>query len=176
LRNNQSRESLSIRVQWLNGIPMAAVFSSFFGASKRNSQETASWLIGLGGYRGPQSVVLSVARIGEVLSAKAGVFVFASRDGRGWRALYVGETSDLNARARAHEILPEAILLGATHVHTAQVQEAPARCAIAEKLIFEHGPPLNAADAPLLPELIAEGIAKPLPIVDFKPRKLAATI
>lgn len=120
----------------------------------------ATWLTSIGGFRGPQAASLEIYRLGEALPPGPGVFLIAGHCARRWQAIYVGETSDLQSRAPGHETLPEAILLGATHIHVARVSDANLRRSLAERLVFMYGPTMNAAGAPTLAELIAAG--KPL--------------
>lgn len=117
----------------------------------------AAWLTALGGYLGPKSVSMKIYRIGEPLPACPGVFLFAGVNQRHWQAVFVGETADIRSRASGHEALPEALILGATHAHVIQMDDASLRQSTAERLIFMYGPPLNAAGAPTLSELIAAG-------------------
>ena len=128
----------------------------------------ASWLTSLAGINGPQTIPLRIWRIGEALPPGAGVFLFASHSDRKWNCLFAGETLDLRSRVTAHEILPEALLLGATHIHAARVNDYQARQYIAERLIFMYGPELNASDAPTLVDLIAQG--RPIPPEPEQPR------
>lgn len=111
----------------------------------------------IGGFRGPQALHMDIYRLGESLPPGPGVFVFAGHNSRRWTAIYVGETSDIRSRTPGHETLPEALLLGATHVHIARIADANTRRSAAERLVFMYGPPMNAAGAPTLAELIAAG-------------------
>lgn len=130
---------------------IAALFQS---PSPRNR---AAWMTSIGGFRGPQALQMDIYRLGEALPSGPGVFIFAGHNSRRWTALYAGETTDLRTRAPGHETMPEALLLGATHVHVARIDDANARRSAAERLVFMYGPPMNAASAPLLSELIASG-------------------
>ena len=57
--------------------------------------------------------------VDEGFSSAPGNYIFAMRaTNGGWRALYVGQTSDLGARLTdAHEKKRCAVRLGATHIH-----------------------------------------------------------
>ena len=120
-------------------------------------RQSAAWLTSIGGFRGPQSVPMDIYRLGEALPHGPGVFLFAGHNSRRWQAIYVGETSDLHSRTPGHETLPEAILLGATHVHIVRVPDPNMRRSMAERLVFMYGPAMNAAGAPTLAEIIASG-------------------
>lgn len=117
----------------------------------------AAWLTSIGGFRGPQSIQMDIYRLGESLPPGPGVFLFAGHTSSRWYAVYAGETSDLQSRTPGHETLPEALLLGATHVHLARVPDPNMRRSIAERLVFMYGPAMNAAGAPMLSELISSG-------------------
>lgn len=121
------------------------------------ARATASWLTSMGGFRGPQALPMEIYRLGEALPSGPGVFLFAGHSARRWQAIYAGETNDLRSRAPGHETLPEAILLGATHIHLARVLDPNVRRSLAERLVFMYGPAMNAAGAPTLAELIAAG-------------------
>jgi hypothetical protein len=124
----------------------------------------------IGGFRGPQALQMDIYRLGEALPPGPGVFVFAGHNSRRWSAIYAGETSDLRSRAPGHETLPEALLLGATHVHVARMADPNARRSAAERLVFMYGPPMNAAGAPMLSELIAAGQSPDPGPADHAPR------
>ena len=130
--------------------------TDYFEESGR-SRGKAAWMTSIGGFRGPQALQMDIYRLGEALPPGPGVFIFASHNSRRWSAIYAGETSDLRSRAPGHETLPEALLLGATHVHVARIADANARRSTAERLVFMYGPPMNAAGAPILSELVAAG-------------------
>jgi hypothetical protein len=138
---------------------ISAVRGWFGHAAQPRGQ--ASWLTSLGGFSGPQGIAMSIYRLGESLPPGPGVFLFAGRANRRWQCVYVGETADLRSRVPGHEALPEALLLGATHVHVLKDGDPASRRATADRLIFMYGPMLNAAAAPLLNELVAAGA--PLP-------------
>jgi hypothetical protein len=97
---------------------------------------------------------MDIYRLGEGLPRGPGTFLVAGRQSNRWHCLYAGETADLRSRVPGHEALPEALLLGATHVHILREGESLDRRAVADRLIFMYGPVLNAAAAPLLSELI----------------------
>jgi hypothetical protein len=116
----------------------------------------------IGGFRGPQSIHMEIYRLGDALPPGPGVYLFAGHNTRRWAAIYVGETSDLRSRVPGHEALPEALLLGATHIHLARIEDPVLRRSAAERLVFMYGPTMNAAGAPTLSELISAG-AQPSP-------------
>ena len=60
-----------------------------------------------------------------------------------WRPLYIGQTQDFSARIPTHPSWPEAVRLGATHVHARVELEAKQRALIERALIDAYHPPLN---------------------------------
>ena len=78
-----------------------------------------------------------------------GVYVFAgmSKDGRWWRAKYVGQTKSFSKRLGAgkisHEHWQEAFRQGATHIHARVVQNEIERRSLELMLIDTYNPPLN---------------------------------
>jgi hypothetical protein len=106
---------------------------------------------------------MDIYRLGEALPPVPGVYLFAGQANRRWTCLFVGETTDLRSRTTAHEALPEALLLGATHVHAAAISGGSDRQYLAERLVFMCGPELNASDAPTLSDLIGSAPAAPPP-------------
>ncbi|HAH09932.1 MAG TPA: hypothetical protein DCL48_07515 [Alphaproteobacteria bacterium] len=102
--------------------------------------------------------MMDVLRLGERLPSRPGVFLYAAHNERHWTCLFVGETKDLRSRSGSHECLPEALLLGATHVHYVIMSDKGERLATAERLIFMHGPVLNAIEGPGLNELVQQGV------------------
>ena len=78
----------------------------------------------------------------------AGLYVFAvqelgDQETLVWSALYVGQTDSLKSRLPTHEKWPEAVQLGATHVHARVEPEAKQRALIEQALIDACQPPLN---------------------------------
>ena len=74
----------------------------------------------------------------------SGIYVMAGKslDGR-WRALYIGQASPFGQRLRGHERWPEAVRLGATHVHAMAVGSQADRDRIERELIRLYSPVLN---------------------------------
>ena len=74
------------------------------------------------------------------------VFAYACSDWRGsefWHALYGGQTYSLADRLPSHERWPEAVQLGATHIHARAESDEGTRLWIEEQLIEIFQPPLN---------------------------------
>jgi hypothetical protein len=149
------------------------VLSRWFGPAPAPRAQ-AAWLVSLGGFQGPQSVAMDIYRLGEGLPRGPGTFLVAGRQNNRWQSLYVGETADLRSRVPGHEALPEALLLGATHVHILREGESLDRRAAADRLIFMYGPVLNAAAAPLLSELIQAPPTAPTQEPERQPRLAVA--
>ncbi len=110
-----------------------------------NPPHTGTW-VGKSG----ETYLMHNFPLGQHFRANAGVYVFMRPGGAGrWYAVYVGETSDLNARIgeglASHHKIKEALGLGATHV---SVLEMP-RHRDADRLAIESDlrqglkPPLN---------------------------------
>lgn len=154
---------------------LTRLFGRLFAASETSpgTRSQASWLTSIGGFRGPQAITMDIYRLGDQLPSGPGVFLFAAHNSRRWNAVFVGETSDLRSRVPGHETLPEALLLGVTHVHIAKLTDPIARRSAAERLVFMYGPAMNAAGAPTLRELIASG-QRPEPAAPETPRLAVA--
>jgi len=60
-----------------------------------------------------------------------------------WVLLYVGQAEDLADRLSTHERWPEAVELGATHIHAMAVSMATDRNSIEQELIRAYQPQLN---------------------------------
>jgi len=60
-----------------------------------------------------------------------------------WILLYVGQTDDLADRLSTHERWPEAVQLGATHVHARAVPQVANRDLIEQELIRVYQPRMN---------------------------------
>lgn len=74
----------------------------------------------------------------------AGLYIFACRtDETHWRALYVGQTDDFSSRIPSHERWPEAVRLGATHVHATVVSQQADRNLLEAMLIQNLQPQMN---------------------------------
>lgn len=81
-------------------------------------------------------------------SAIAGLYVFAggSRDYQGivrWRPYLLGETPDFSSCIPTHHSWPEALSLGASHVHVMAEPDPDTRKRILKELIDKFQPPLN---------------------------------
>ncbi len=75
--------------------------------------------------------------------ALPGIYIFCGFASDGWVAYYIGQTDDFKVRIPSHEVWPEAVRLGATHVHARVVQEQANRDSIEAELIRAFQPPLN---------------------------------
>lgn len=117
------------------------------GKGPKHSQ--AQWWTGSAGARGPQSIAFAVRRLGVRLPHAAGLFIICARqeDG-GWKPLLAGETQDLATRVRSHELMPEFLLLGASHVHFALTRaERAERIVLAGQIVHAYDPQLNRPGA-----------------------------
>lgn len=77
-----------------------------------------------------------------------GLYVFAAPASGGpadhpWRAVYVGQTTSFASRLPTHENWPEAVQLGATHIHARREDEEDMREAIERRLVEALQPPMN---------------------------------
>lgn len=77
-----------------------------------------------------------------------GLYVFAGleEDWQGqsqWLAMYIGRCQAFSKRLPNHEKWPEAVLLGATHIHAMVETNAFRRKSLEEDLIEEYQPYLN---------------------------------
>ena len=74
-----------------------------------------------------------------------GVYIFArfNASTRLWYAVYIGETVSFANRLPGHERGEEAVLAGATHVHSRVVREERMRVALQDRLIEYFQPELN---------------------------------
>ena len=74
----------------------------------------------------------------------AGIYIFAGLNSVGrWEALYIGSTESLAERLPNHEKWPEAVRLGATHIHARVESQVATRQAIERILIQNYRPHLN---------------------------------
>ena len=74
----------------------------------------------------------------------AGLYIFAGLNSEGrWLALYIGSTESLAERLPNHPKWPEAVRLGATHIHARVEQHKETRLALEQELIQACQPPLN---------------------------------
>ena len=74
----------------------------------------------------------------------AGLYIFCYATSNGnWTALYIGQTNDFSTRLPNHERLPEAIRLGATHIHAVVVPSQKDRNDLEQKLIYHIQPRMN---------------------------------
>lgn len=72
----------------------------------------------------------------------------ATQDGGGWTPLLVGETQDLATRVPSHELMPEALLLSASHVHFLRCRLGRSeRIALAGQIVHAYDPVLNQPGA-----------------------------
>ena len=74
-----------------------------------------------------------------------GNYIFAGVVGGYWRAMYIGESSDLGHRLTEwHEKRADAIGRGATHIHAHRNYDGPQERRAEERdLILAHHPPCN---------------------------------
>lgn len=81
-------------------------------------------------------------------SAVPGLYVFAFR-GKGligidrWHAVYAGKTKNFANRIPTHEDWPEAVRLGATHVHCLIEFDVGKRAAMEREIVEHYQPLLN---------------------------------
>ena len=90
----------------------------------------------------------TIYEMGGLWKAVGGVFIFAgpgTEPGK-WKAYYVGTCDSFKDRCPNHEQWPEALQLGATHVHARVVSLQLDRDSIEKELILEYQPPLNTDD------------------------------
>jgi len=74
----------------------------------------------------------------------AGLYIFAyPTNDTHWTALYVGKADDFSDRIPSHERWPEAVQLGATHVHALVVPLEANRDNWEQMLIRHLQPPMN---------------------------------
>jgi excinuclease UvrABC nuclease subunit len=75
----------------------------------------------------------------------AGIYIFAGvTQQKLWAPLYIGQAASLSNRLSGHEKWPQALRLGATHVHAMAVQRQADRDQIEEHLIKRWQPTLNS--------------------------------
>lgn len=73
-----------------------------------------------------------------------GVYMFCGLNARNqWITLYVGQAESLAVRLPTHERWPEAVRLGATHIHALVERRAANRDIIEKALIQAYQPRLN---------------------------------
>ena len=107
-------------------------------ASRILLPQTATWL----GY------TFNVYRHDGDWNAVGGIYVFAGvrilpADIRRWHPLYIGKSQDFVKYLPTHRKWPEAVRLGATHVHTLVIADENTRKAIEQELIRAYRPVLN---------------------------------
>ncbi len=103
-----------------------------------------AWPLSLVGMDGPQLLRFNIMGIGETAPRKAGIFIYARRLNKDWRALYIGESANLCTRLSFNEIAADALLSGATDIHIMQLDaDASTRRNLAERLIATNRPSLN---------------------------------
>lgn len=74
----------------------------------------------------------------------AGIYIFTGVNQQNkWVALYIGQASSLAERLATHERWPEAVKLGATHIHARVVTHQAERDALEKQLIQAYQPRLN---------------------------------
>ncbi len=103
-----------------------------------------AWPLSLVGIDGPQLIRFNIMGIGETAPRKAGIFIYARRVNKDWRAIYIGESANLCTRLSFNEIAADALLSGATDIHIMQLfADATTRRDLAERLIATNRPLLN---------------------------------
>lgn len=114
---------------------------------------------------GPRELNFKIYPLGSAAPREPGVFIYATRTATGdWRALYIGETSDLRARLAFNEIVADAILFGATDVHILTMRETPEyRREVVDQLVATNAPPLNGDERKHVMELLASTDEAPPP-------------
>lgn len=74
----------------------------------------------------------------------AGIYIFTGLNTKNlWVALYIGQTNSFANRLPSHERWPEAVRLGATHIHAMAVARQGDRDIIESRLIQDFQPPMN---------------------------------
>ena len=73
----------------------------------------------------------------------AGLYIFAYVVGASWSPLYIGKTANFRTYLPTHPRWPEAVQLGATHIHAMVLQGEAARKRAEAELIQYYQPPLN---------------------------------
>jgi hypothetical protein len=146
-------------------LPFLHKFLSSFGRNKPIAQPAREklhlWPLSLLGEHGPQMLKFEVMGLGESAPRKAGIFIYACHRAGQWRALYIGESADLNARLAFNEIAADALLSGATDIHILKTNiDAKERRDIADRLILTNAPPLNEEERMKL-EALADAEAAP---------------
>jgi hypothetical protein len=147
-------------------LPFLHKFLTSFGRNKTLAQPVREsshlWPLSLLGEHGPQMLQFEVMGLGESASRNAGVFIYACRRAGDWRALYIGESTDLSARLAFNEIAADALLSGATDIHILKTK-APAgeRRDITDRLILTNAPPLNEEERIKLASLAGETKSSP---------------
>lgn len=107
--------------------------------------KTAEWPLSLLGTQGPKLLQFKVLGLGESAPRKPGIFIYARRGADGqWKALFIGESSNLQNRLSFNEIAADALMSGATDIHVLLTEGDPSeRRDACEKLIFTNRPTLN---------------------------------
>jgi hypothetical protein len=88
--------------------------------------------------------IYQVYDIDAPMKEQPGNYIFAApTPQRRWRAIYVGQTTNLDDRLENHEKRACAISHGATHIHAHLNLNKTNRLAEQRDLIRHHGPPCN---------------------------------
>jgi hypothetical protein len=121
-----------------------------------------TWPLSLVGLDGPQMMRFNVMGIGERAPSQPGIFIYARKVGKDWRALYIGESANLSARLSFNEIAADALLSGATDIHILQIDaDAKTRRDIAERMIVTNRPSLNEEERIRLERITEPQRARP---------------
>jgi hypothetical protein len=130
-------------------LPFIHKFRAQSSASRTRIEElnarTAEWPLSLLGTQGPRLLEFKVLGLGESAPRKPGIFIYARRGADGqWKALFIGESANLQNRLSFNEIAADALMSGATDIHVLLTDGDPsARRDMCEKLIFTNRPTLN---------------------------------
>jgi len=90
-----------------------------------------------------QRYVYEVLNMNTNWNKVAGNYIFASRNGASWHAIYIGQTNNFAERLPGHEALGCATRNGATHIHAHVNGNEAARIQEEQDLIEGHNPTCN---------------------------------
>lgn len=90
------------------------------------------------------SLNFEVGAVSSNWNPVAGIYMMCGRDVDGsWRPFYIGQADSLRDRLGSHEQWPDAVQLGATHIHATVIGAKPERDRVEKLLIAHFNPPLN---------------------------------
>lgn len=142
-------------------LPFLHKFLTSFGNNRSLVQpareKTHPWPLSLIGENGPQMLSFEIMGLGQSAPRKAGIFIYARQRAGEWKALYIGESSDMSARLSFNEIAADALLSGATDIHILKSNaSAKERRDMTDRLIVTNAPPLNEEERVKLAALTVE--------------------